>query len=61
MTATEGGAGLELARTESPDLILLDLNLPDMTGDQILHRLKADPDLRHIPVVMVSADAMGDR
>jgi PAS domain S-box-containing protein len=61
LTSTEGGTGLALARAEVPDLILLDLNLPDMTGDQILHLLKADSALRHIPVVMVSADAMGDR
>jgi len=61
ITATFGKSGLELARTQQPDLILLDLNLPDMTGDEVLHRLKADPAVRHIPVVMVSADAMGDR
>ncbi|MDR3405232.1 MAG: PAS domain-containing protein [Chthoniobacter sp.] len=61
ITATLGNTGLDLARTQQPDLILLDLNLPDMTGDEVLHRLKADPAVRHIPVVMVSADAMGDR
>jgi two-component system response regulator len=32
-----------------------------MTGDEVLHRLKSDPSLRHIPVVMVSADVMGER
>jgi CheY-like chemotaxis protein len=56
-----GHAGLDLARKEVPDLIMLDLNLPDMTGDEVLHRLKADPAVRHIPVIMVSADAMGER
>ena len=61
ITATLGNTGLNLARTQQPDLILLDLNLPDMTGDEVLHRLKADPDVRHIPVIMVSADAMGER
>ncbi|MEP6670906.1 MAG: PAS domain-containing protein [Chthoniobacter sp.] len=61
ITATHGQIGLDLARSHQPDLILLDLNLPDMTGDEVLHRLKADPSVRHIPVVMVSADAMGDR
>ena len=61
LTALQGGAGLNLAREQRPDLILLDLNLPDMTGDEVLHRLKSDPAVRHIPVIMVSADAMGER
>jgi len=61
LTAMQGGLGLDLAREHQPDLILLDLNLPDMTGDNVLRRLKADPIVRHIPVIMVSADAMGDR
>jgi PAS domain S-box-containing protein len=61
ITATLGNTGLELARSQQPDLILLDLNLPDMTGDEVLHRLKADAAVRHIPVIMVSADAMGER
>jgi len=37
------------------------LNLPYMTGDEVLRRLKADPAMQAIPVIMVSADAMGDR
>jgi PAS domain S-box-containing protein len=61
LTALQGGAGLNLAREQLPDLILLDLNLPDMTGDEVLHQLKSDPKVRHIPVIMVSADVMGDR
>ncbi|EDY18511.1 multi-sensor hybrid histidine kinase [Chthoniobacter flavus Ellin428] len=61
ITATLGNTGLELARSQQPDLILLDLNLPDMTGDEVLHRLKSDAAVRHIPVIMVSADAMGER
>jgi signal transduction histidine kinase/ActR/RegA family two-component response regulator len=61
ITATHGHTGIDLARTQRPDLILLDLNLPDMSGDEILHRLKSDPALSHIPVIMVSADAMGER
>src|SRR5204862_983672 len=61
LTAMQGGLGLDLAREHQPDLILLDLNLPDMTGDEVLRRLKADPSMQAIPVIMVSADAMGDR
>ncbi len=61
LTAMQGGIGFELAREHQPDLILLDLNLPDISGDEVLRRLKEEPTVRHIPVVMVSADAMGDR
>jgi len=61
LTAMQGGTGLSLAREHQPDLILLDLNLPDMTGDEVLRRLKSDAGMRKIPVIMVSADAMGDR
>jgi signal transduction histidine kinase/HAMP domain-containing protein/ActR/RegA family two-component response regulator len=48
--------GLELAR-DRPDLILLDLHLPDMSGEEVLTRLLADPVTREIPVVVMSADA----
>jgi PAS domain S-box-containing protein len=61
LTAMQGGIGLDLAREHAPDLILLDLNLPDMSGDEVLRRLKSDPAVRHIPVLMVSADAMNER
>ncbi|MGI8550891.1 MAG: ATP-binding protein [Dehalococcoidia bacterium] len=57
LTAMQGGLGFELARQHQPDLILLDLHLPDTTGDLVLHRLQADPRTRDLPVVMVSADA----
>jgi PAS domain S-box-containing protein len=61
ITVTEGRRALDVVRRERPDIVLLDLNLPDMDGDEVLRRLKADPDLSDTPVVMVSADAMGDR
>jgi CheY-like chemotaxis protein len=60
-TAMQGRIALDIAREQRPDLILLDLNLPDMSGEEILKKLKADPELRSTPVIMVSADAMGDR
>jgi CheY-like chemotaxis protein len=53
----QGFVGLELARTQIPDLILLDIHLPDLMGDQVLERLKSDPITRDIPVVVLSADA----
>jgi CheY-like chemotaxis protein/anti-sigma regulatory factor (Ser/Thr protein kinase) len=52
-----GGIAIELARQHQPDLVLLDLHLPDVRGDEVLRRLKEDPATRSIPVVMLSADA----
>jgi PAS domain S-box-containing protein len=57
MTAMQGRVGLDLARQHSPDLILLDLHLPDMPGWQVLAQLKSDHLTREIPVVVISADA----
>jgi CheY-like chemotaxis protein len=53
----QGGLGLELAREHGPDMILLDLHLPDINGDEVLRRLRAEPETQGIPVVMLSADA----
>ncbi len=53
-----GELALELAREHSPRLILLDVNLPDIDGDEVMKRLRADASTRTIPVVMVSADAI---
>jgi hypothetical protein len=49
--------GVELARRHQPHLILLDLNLPDISGEVVLQQLLADPLTANTPVVMVSADA----
>lgn len=57
LVATSGLQGLELMHTRQPDLLLLDLNLPDMDGLNILQQLKADPRTRAVPVVVISADA----
>jgi len=53
----QGSLGLELARRHRPDLILLDLQLPDMSGEDVLKRLKAEQETREIPVVILTADA----
>ena len=57
LAAMQGGLGLDLAREHRPDLILLDLHLPDISGDIVLHRLQELPETRHIPVMMLSANA----
>jgi signal transduction histidine kinase/CheY-like chemotaxis protein len=57
LTAVQGTIGAELARRHLPDLVLLDLNLPDIGGDEVLRRLHADPATEHLPVVILSADA----
>jgi len=49
--------GLELAAEHDPDLILLDLHLPDMPGQEVLRRLQAEPRTAQVPVVILSADA----
>jgi CheY-like chemotaxis protein len=55
--AMQGGLALELARLHKPDLVLLDLHLPDISGEDVLRQLRRSPDCYHIPVVVLSADA----
>ena len=55
--AMMGRLGLELAREHEPDLILLDLHLPDLSGEDVLARLRQDAHTRQIPVVVLTADA----
>ena len=57
ISAMQGGMALELARLHRPDLIVLDLHLPDIPGDDVLRQLQQAADCRHIPVVALSADA----
>jgi PAS domain S-box-containing protein len=57
LPAMQGNFGLELAAQYLPDLIVLDLHLPDMHGGEVLAALKSDPLTREIPVVILSADA----
>ncbi|MCW5623359.1 MAG: response regulator [Burkholderiales bacterium] len=60
--AQTGPEGLALAATLLPDLILLDIQLPGMDGHTVARRLKADPQLRGVPVIAVTSYAMqGDR
>ena len=60
--AENGNLGLHKAITESPDLILMDVNLPDIDGLEVTARLKAIPEVCKIPVIALTANAMyGDR
>jgi signal transduction histidine kinase len=56
LSATHGRQGVELAREHLPELILLDLDLPDVPGQEVLRTLKEDPRTTGIPVVVISAD-----
>lgn len=58
LTATDGAAGIEAARREHPDLILMDLSLPVIDGWEAAFRIKADPELKHIPIIALTAHAM---
>jgi PAS domain S-box-containing protein len=55
--ASSGRLGLDFARTRRPDLILLDLHLPDISGQEVLQNLREHPETKTIPVIIVSADA----
>jgi signal transduction histidine kinase/ActR/RegA family two-component response regulator len=56
--APDGHAGLALAHTHRPAIVLMDLNLPGMSGFEVLAQLRRDPDTAHIPVVALTANAM---
>jgi two-component system cell cycle response regulator DivK len=62
LEATTGGEAVELAAEHTPDLVLMDIQLPDLNGVQALHRLRADERTATIPVLALTAQAMqGDR
>jgi len=56
--AVNGKEGVELAERERPELILMDLSLPVMDGWEATRRIKANPDLRSIPIIALTAHAM---
>ena len=57
ISAMQGSLGIELARQHQPDLVLVDLHLPDIQGDEILRQLRSDPRTEKLPIVIISADA----
>ena len=62
VVATDGAQGVAMAASEQPDLVLMDLTLPNMDGEEATRRIKADPATNGIPVIALTANAMaGDR
>ena len=60
--AVDGAEGVQKARSENPDLILMDLSLPNIDGWEATRMLKASPETKHIPVIALTSHAMaGDR
>lgn len=53
-TASNGEEGLDKVRTLKPTVVLLDVMMPKMNGLQVLEKIKADPDIKHIPVIMLT-------
>jgi CheY-like chemotaxis protein len=58
LSAVNGNLGVELARRSQPDVILMDINLPGISGIEALKILRDDPATAHIPIVALSANAM---
>jgi CheY-like chemotaxis protein len=58
LTATDGHLGIQLARAHQPEVILMDINLPGISGLEALKILRQDPTTAQIPVVALSANAM---
>ena len=57
LEAADGLEGMEIAQRDHPDLILMDMSLPELDGFEATRRLKADPNVQHIPIVAVTAHA----
>ena len=58
LTARNGEKGCELAVGERPDIIIMDLEMPVMDGWEATRKIKANPDLKHIPIIAVTSHAM---
>lgn len=62
LSAIDGLSGIDVAQQERPDLILVDVNLPDIDGLEVTRRLRAMPEFANVPIIALTANAMhGDR
>src|SRR5260370_21241385 len=62
LIATSGAQGIAMATSDKPDLILMDITLPDIDGEEATRRIKADPATKGIPIIALTANAInGDR
>jgi two-component system cell cycle response regulator DivK len=58
LQAADGESGVRAALTSRPDIILLDINLPDIDGYEVVKRIRAHPALHHLPVIAITAKAL---
>ena len=58
LSAADGNRGIEIARAYQPEVILMDINLPGISGIEAMKILRADPATAHIPIIALSANAM---
>src|SRR5690606_20152205 len=61
LIAARGLDGIDIARRDAPDLILTDINLPDMTGSEVTTTLRGDPRFRKTPIVALTAQALDEQ
>ncbi|MBT3557296.1 MAG: response regulator [Rhodospirillales bacterium] len=58
--ASSGSSAVDMARSEKPDLIILDMNMPDMTGWETIPVIRSHPDTKNTPIVALTADSTAD-
>ena len=60
-TATSGAAAIEAARAEAPDLVLLDKNMPGMSGEDVIRALRTDVGLEKVPILLLTGDPLAPK